>query len=161
MLAGCSEKKKSDVIIVENYEAPAPSGPIKMESYNDTKVIDWIGAKYTYAISRTACDSLPKVKDEDGQKYVDNSATLTISRADGSVFLQKSFTKHSFDKALTDNMSKNGILDGFVFNKTDGDALLFAASVSYPQSDESIPVKIRITRMGAISVDRDSDVEEY
>lgn len=159
-LASCSEKKQSDVIIVENYEAPEPSGPIKMDKYSDTNTISWLGAKYTYDISRTPCDSLPKVKDEDGQKYVDNSVTLTISRSDGSVFLEKTFTKNAFKGALTSNMNKNGILDGFVFHKVDGDALLFAASVSYPQSDESIPIIMRINRMGNISVTRDSESVE-
>lgn len=157
LLANCGEKKKSDVIIVENYEAPEPSGPIKMERYNDTNTIGWLGAKYTYDIIRTPCDSLPKITDEDGQKYVDNSVVLTISRSDGSVFFKKTFTKNAFRSALTDNMSKKGILDGFVFHKVNGDGLLFAASVSYPQSDESIPLLINVTRMGAVSVKRDSE----
>lgn len=158
-LASCSEKKQSDVIIVENYEAPAPSGPIRMESYSDSRSVSWLGASYTYDISRMPCDSLPKVTDEDGQKYVDNSVTLTISRTDGSVFKQKTLTKEAFRSALTDNMYKHGILDGFVFHKAEGNALLFAASVSYPQSDESIPLIMSIDRMGNISVKK--DYEDY
>lgn len=159
-LASCGEKKQSDVIIVENYEAPEPSGPIKMDKYSDTNTISWLGAKYTYDIRRTPCDSLPEVKDEDGQTYVDNSVTLTISRSDGSVFLEKTFTKNTFSSTLTSNMNKNGILDGFIFHKVDGDALLFAASVSYPQSDESIPIIMRVSRMGDISVARDTESVE-
>ena len=76
------------------------------------------------------------------------------------MFLEKTFTKNAFKGALTSNMNKNGILDGFVFHKVDGDALLFAASVSYPQSDESIPIIMRINRMGNISVTRDSESVE-
>lgn len=159
-LASCSEKKQSDVIIVENYEAPEPSGPIKMDKYSDTNTISWLGAKYTYDIRRTPCDSLPEVKDEDGQTYIDNSVTLTISRSDGSVFLEKTFTKNTFSSTLTSNMNKNGILDGFIFHKVDGNALLFAASVSYPQSDESIPIIMRVSRMGDISVARDTESVE-
>lgn len=156
LLTNCGEKKKSDVIIVEKYEEPAPSGPIKMEAYSDSKSITWLGANYTYSIGRMPCDSLPKVTDEEGQKFVDNHVTLTISRADGSVFKQKTFTKEAFKSALTDNMYKKGILDGFVFHKAEGNSLYFAASVSYPQSDESIPLIISIDRMGDISVKRDS-----
>ena len=154
VLASCSEKKKSDVIIMEKYETPQPTAPIRMEDYHDTDVIDWLNNKYTYDILRTASDSLPKVKDEDGQKYFDNTATLTISRSDNSVFLKKTFTKAFFNSVLNDNISKKGILDGFVFHEVDGDVLQFAASVTYPQSDESIPIIIRITRMGDISVKR-------
>lgn len=157
MLASCSEKKKSDVIIMEKIEAPKPSAPIRMSDYHDTDVISWLGNKYTYDIRRTPCDSLPKVKDEEGQKFVDNTVTLTVSRADGSVFIQKTFTKHSFDSALNPDISEKGILDGFVFHEVDGDVLSFAASVSYPQSDETIPIIMRVTRMGNISVARDTE----
>ena len=45
LLTNCGEKKKSDVIIVEKYEEPAPSGPIKMEAYSDSKSITWLGEK--------------------------------------------------------------------------------------------------------------------
>lgn len=156
-LAGCGKKNQSDVIIMEKIETPKPAAPVRMGDYHDTDVISWLGNKYTYDILRAPCDSLPKVTDEDGQKYVDNNVTLTISRSDGSIFLSKTFTKHSFESALNANISKKGILDGFVFHEVDGDMLRFAASVSYPQSDESIPIIMRITRMGRISVERDTE----
>lgn len=156
-LAGCSEKKQSDVIIIDKIETPKPTAPIRMDGYHDSDVISWLGNKYTYDIRRTPCDSLPRVKDDDGQKYVDNAVTLTISRSDGSIFLKRTFTKHFFDSALNSTISKKGILDGFVFHQVDGSILRFAASVSYPQSDESIPIIMRIDRMGAITVARDTE----
>lgn len=152
--AGCGEKKQSDVIIMEKVDTPKPSVPVKMNEYHDSDVISWLGNKYTYDIRRTPCDSLPRVKDEDGQKYTDNSVTLTISRSDGSVFMKKTFTKRFFESSLTSEMSLKGILDGFVFHEVDGNVLQFAASVAYPQSDENIPILMRIDRMGNITFKR-------
>jgi hypothetical protein len=46
-----------------------------------------------------------------------------------------------------------------VFDRADGDDLVFGASVGHPQSDEYIPLVIRLTRMGELSIRRDSQMD--
>ena len=99
------------------------------------------------------------VKDEIGQQFVDNCITLVVSRQDGSKFYSHKFTKKDFDKYLDDDYRKTGILEGLVFDKTDGDWLEFAASVSHPQTDEYIPLIVRLSRMGELSIKRDSQMD--
>jgi hypothetical protein len=50
-------------------------------------------------------------------------------------------------------------LEGLVFDKAEGDWLEFAASVSHPQTDEYIPLIVRLSRMGEISIKRDSQMD--
>lgn len=158
-LVACGEKKKSDDIITEQMELPKPQEPIRLQSYEDSKDIAWIGRTYHLSINRQPNDSLPMVEDEIGQQFVDNSITLEVSRQDNSVFYHHVFTKKDFAQYLDDDYLATGILEGFVFNKADGDWLEFAVSVSHPQTDEYIPLVMRLSRMGALSIRRDTQMD--
>ncbi len=46
-----------------------------------------------------------------------------------------------------------------MFDKADGDWLEFAASVCHPQTDEYIPLVVRLSRMGELSVRRDTQLD--
>ena len=85
LLTGCKQKKQTEDIIVRKTETPKPQAPIRMQEYNQVKDIQWLDRGYQVNIRRTADDSLRMVKDETGQKFVDNSISLRIVRADGSV----------------------------------------------------------------------------
>lgn len=159
LMVACGGQKKTDQIIVAKYEKPAPQGPIRSEDYTEQKNIQWLGKTYQLEIQRVASDSLPMVSDETGQQYVDNRIMLKISRSDGSVFMTKAFTKHSFDSFLDEDYRKTGILEGFVFDRVEGNELRFAASVSHPQTDEYIPLVVAITRMGDIAIVRDTQMD--
>ena len=158
-LSACDNKKKSENIIAERMITVAPQAPIRMQDFSDERDVQWIGKQYHVSIHRHANDSLPKVKDETGQKFVDNAVELTVSRADRSVFFARTFTKSDFTQYLYANYSKTGILEGFVFAKADGDWLEFAASVSHPQTDEYIPLVVRLSRMGEIKIGVDSQMD--
>lgn len=158
-IIACGEKKKSEDIITERIENPKPQGPVRLQSYTDSRDVEWIGRSYHLAINRQASDSLPMVKDEIGQQFVDNVIVLSVVRQDGSVFYSKKFTKKDFDSFLDDDYRKTGILEGLVFDKVDGDWLEFAASVSHPQTDEYIPLIVRLSRMGELSVQRDAQMD--
>ena len=134
----CGKKKQHDDIIVQETETPQPQGPIRMQDYKDVKDIQWLGKQYQIEVTRTADDSLKLVKDETGQQFVDNRITLRVIRTDGSIFCTKTFTKSAFDGCLDDDYRKTGILEGFVFDKAEGNQLFFAASVCHPQTDEYI-----------------------
>ena len=154
----CSEKKKSTDIITQRVETVKPQGPERMQEYNDSRDVAWIGKQYKVNVHRQPGDSLPMVKDETGQKYVDNIISVSVMRADGSKFYSHQFTKADFLQYLDDDYSKTGILEGLVFDKADGDWLEFAASVSHPHTDEYIPLVVRLSRMGQLTIQRDTQM---
>lgn len=159
-LTACGNKKKSKDIITQRVVKVAPKEPVSMQEYTDERDIKWVeGRSYHVAIHRKAADSLPVVKDETGQAFVDNEISLAVTRQDGSVFFSRVFTKTDFDKYLNDDYRRTGILEGFVFDKVNGDWLEFAASVCHPQTDEYIPLIVRLSRMGNIDIQLDSDLD--
>ncbi len=155
----CGKKKQHDDIIVQETETPQPQAPIRMQDYKDVKDIQWLGKQYQIEVTRTADDSLKMVKDETGQQFVDNRITLRVIRTDGSIFCTKTFTKSAFDGCLDDDYRKTGILEGFVFDKAEGNQLYFAASVCHPQTDEYIPMVVTVSNFGEVGVAKDQQME--
>ena len=155
----CGKKKQHDDIIVQETETPQPQGPIRMQDYKDVKDIQWLGKQYQIEVTRTADDSLKLVKDETGQQFVDNRITLRVIRTDGSIFCTKTFTKSAFDGCLDDDYRKTGILEGFVFDKAEGNQLFFAASVCHPQTDEYIPMVVTVSNFGDVGIAKDQQME--
>lgn len=159
MLAACSEKKKSNDIITPRIVEVTPKAPVEMQENTDSWNVEWIGKNYHIAIHRHASDSLPMVQDETGQKFVDNVFRLSVQRPDGSFVIQQTFTKKDFTKYIDENFRKSGILEGLVFDRVDGDNLVFAGSVGLPQTDEYIPLVIRLSRMGNLDIRRDTQMD--
>lgn len=160
MLTACKEKKSSQDIIVSKPEVFKPEAPISMQERHDNVEVRWQNDLYTISIDRTPQDSLPMVKDEIGQQYVDNSIRLTVNRADGSVFFGRTFTKGSFASYLDDNFRRTGILEALVFDEVDDGKLEFAVSISRPQADdEFIPLEMKIDRNGGIVIKRDEHMD--
>ena len=159
LATSCGKKKQHDDIIVQETEAPQPQAPIRMQDYKDIKDVQWLGKQYQIEVSRTACDSLAMVKDETGQQFVDNRIVLKVIRQDGSVFCTKTFTKSAFSACLNDDYRKTGILEGFVFDKAEGNQLFFAASVCHPQTDEYIPMVVTVSNFGEVGIARDQQME--
>lgn len=159
LIASCGGKKKTEDIIVPKQEVKKPSGPIRMQEYKQTKDIEWLNKNYQVEIIRQADDSLRMVKDEDGQKFVDNRVFLRVYRSDGSVFYKGQFTKSAFDHLLNDDYRQTGIFEGFVFDRVEGTKLFFAASVCHPQTDEYMPFVVTLSNMGQITVSPDSELD--
>lgn len=161
VLIGCGEKKKTEDIIVPKEEVKVPQGPVRMQSYHQTKDIKWLRGDYQVEVQRTADDSLHMVKDEDGQLYVDNRISIRIFRSDGTVFYKGSFTKAAFENYLDGDYRKTGILEGLVFDKVEGAQLVFAASVCHPQTDEYIPLVVTVSSQGDVGIRRDTEMDTY
>ena len=158
-LTSCGEKKKSSDIITQRVEKVTPRAPERMQEYDDSRDIAWIGKQYKVNVHRHPADSLPMVKDETGQKFVDNVISVKVLRADGSQFFARTFKKSDFLSYLDDDYIKTGILEGLVFDKAEGDFLEFAASVSHPNSDEYIPLVVKLSRMGQLTIQRDTQMD--
>lgn len=159
LATSCGKKKQHDDIIVQETETPQPQAPIRMQDYKDIKDVQWLGKQYQIEVSRTACDSLAMVKDETGQQFVDNRIVLKVIRQDGSVFCTKTFTKSAFNACLDDDYRKTGILEGFVFDKAEGNHLFFAASVCHPQTDEYIPMVVTLSNFAEVGISKDQQME--
>jgi len=158
-LTACGEKKKSTDIITQRVVKTTPKEPVTMQEYTDERHVDWLGKSYLAVVHRQPCDSLPMVKDETGQKFVDNVFMLAIHRQDGSTFYQRTFTKAMLAQYLDDDYRKTGVFEGLVFDRVDGDNLIFAASVGHPQTDEYIPLVITLSRMGNLTICRDTQMD--
>ena len=155
----CGKKKESKDIIVPTVEVVKPKAPISMQPYSQQQEVAWLDKSYQVFINRVADDSLRMVQDETGQKFVDNRITLRVVRADGSVFFKKVFTKSTFDAQLDDDYRQTGILEGLVFDKVDGNNLVFAGSVSHPQTDEYIPLVVTVSNFGNVTIKRDDQMD--
>ena len=155
----CGKKKQHDDIIVQETETPQPQAPIRMQDYKDIKDVQWLGKQYQVEVTRTASDSLAMVKDETGQQFVDNRIVLRVIRQDGTVFCTKTFTKSAFNACLDDDYRKTGILEGFVFDKVEGNQLFFAASVCHPQTDEYIPMVVTLSNFAEVGISKDQQME--
>ena len=158
-VVACGEKKKSQDIITQRVETVKPQAPERMQEYDDSRNVAWIGKQYKVTVHRQPADSLPLVKDETGQKYVDNVISVSVFRSDGSKFYSCQFTKADFVNYLDDDYRKTGILEGLVFDKADGDWLEFAASVCHPHTDEYIPLVVKLSRMGQLTIQRDTQMD--
>jgi len=157
----CQEKKNNDTIITQKPVVQQKKGTQSMQSYENTSEKEWINGKYKIVTSRKPDNTLPLAQDGQGQKYYDNVISVTVSRADGSVFFDRKFTKDDFRQFLTDDFSKNGALLGIVFDKIDGNNLVFGASVGNPDimSDEYLPLVLTVSNFGQVSIKKDTTLD--
>lgn len=130
-----------------------------MPENTDQREVNWIGKTYQVTIHRQPADTLSLVKDDTGQQFVDNIFTLTVARQDGSVFFTRKFVKTDFARLVGEDFRRTGILEGFVFDKANGDWLEFGASVGRPQTDEYIPLVVRLSRMGDLDMKVDTQLD--
>jgi hypothetical protein len=161
LMSACGNKTQTKDIIVNKPASTRQNTPEKMQNYQNTRDIQWLGAKYKIYVHRFVDVSLPLAEDESGRKYYDNKIELKVLRADGSEFFARTFSKKDFDNAIDDNYKKNGALLGLAFMDADGDNLKFGGSVGSPDnlSDEYIPVVVTIGRTGSVSIKRDTQLD--
>ncbi len=159
--SSCGRKKSSNVIIAPKPEVVKPSAPVRMSEYTHTDNVEWLGKTYKVEVIRSVADSLPMVKDDQGMKYFDNMIRVKVIRPDGTEFFNRLFSKAAFKDYIDDNTRNHGVLLGVVLDKAEGDNLILGASVGSPDilSDEYIPLLITISRMGNVSIARDSHLD--
>ena len=156
----CKEEKKSTQIIVRKKVEEKVSAVQKMGDYQQNREVEWLEKTYTVSVDFKADPELPLVKDGK-QRYYDNRIRLRILRPDGSEFLNREFTKADFLPYLDNTYGKEGALLGIVLDRAEGDNLLFAASVGSPDksSDEYLPLVMKISRMGNVTILRDVQLD--
>lgn len=160
-LTGCNKKKQpeAEIIVSKVVEQKIDANPVAMQSYTSESSVELGNATLTYKINRKA-DSTRVVKDERGQKFLDNKISLTVTRKDNSVVYSHTFVKNDFSEHIGDEYRQHGILEGFVFDKVKGDnTMLFASSVCLPQTDEYIPLVVAITKDGKMNISLDTTMD--
>lgn len=160
-LVSCGEKKQSNDIIAPKPIKKVHTAPVKMQNTKHTESVSWLGRQYEITVSRKADTSLPLTDDGAGNKYYDNTATVTVTRPDGTVFFNRTFSKTDFSSQIDENYMKNGAMLGIVLEKAEGDFLVFGASVGSPDkfSDEYVPIIVKVSRMGNIYVQKDTRLD--
>ena len=158
-LMSCKEKKNTGVIITKKPVVVAQHQIMKTGDYAQSRKVDWLGAVYTVETKRVADPSLPVIADGN-TKYYDNRITVRILRSDGSEFFNRTFTKADFSSYVGKTYA-NGALVGIVLDRAEGDNLLFAASVGSPDkmSDEYIPLLMKVSRQGGITISKDTQLD--
>lgn len=160
-ISACGGKKGADgdgmlTVLQDSTDA---RGNQRMQVSKTEQKITFKGKEYTSQVYRTPDESLPLVKNESGDTYVDNSITLRLTRGSEMVF-SKTFTKSDFASLVGSDFLSKSLLEGIVYNKTTPQGIMFAASVCYPQSDLFIPIAITITADGHMSMVKDEQMEE-
>ena len=132
----------------------------EMGDYEQSRQIEWLGNTYTVEVSFKADPALPIVEDG-SQRFYDNRISLRIVRKDGTEFFSKTFTKADFEPYLNSDYGRDGALLGIVFDRIAAGQLVFAASVGSPDksSDEFIPLVMKISRFGEVSIREDSQLD--
>jgi hypothetical protein len=143
--------KHNDTRIVLKKERVESHGIQRMQVSEVEKTIAFGGKKYTSFIQRMPSDSLPHVKNDRGEEFADNTITLRVTRGNEKIF-NRTFTKQSFSSLVDNDFMKHAVLEGMVFDKTTPQGFVYAASVSYPQTDLYIPVSVTITLDGKMSM---------
>ncbi len=134
-------------------------GNQRMQVSNAERTFTFKGKEYTSHVSRTPDESLPLVKNDQGDTFVDNTISLRLQRGGETVY-SKTFTKSDFATLIGSDFLSKSILEGIVYNKTTPQGIVYAASVCYPQSDLFIPISITITADGHMSMVKDEQLED-
>lgn len=157
----CSDKKQSTNIIAPKPQPVKKKATQTMSEYRQAIPVEWLGTTYDVNVERHADHSLPLADDGAGNKYYDNKIKLSIVRRDKSVFFSRTFTKSDFDGYVDEIYRKNSALLGVIFDKAEGNHLVFAVSVGSPDkmSDEYVPLVMKISNLGAVSVSKDTKMD--
>lgn len=155
LLSACGgnvKKQQSDAQVLMQDTMTA-QGVQKMQPYAAEMDVVYKGKTYHTVIKRESDESLPHVMSEMGDEYLDNSILLNIT-CGGKTVLNRFFTKKDFEPYVdTHSMAvEKTILEGLVFDKVTSSGIIFAASVSYPQTDLYCPLSLTVTADGGLSI---------
>lgn len=161
LCASCGGKQEKQADLQERVfqlTADEKTGISRMQPSTSEGDVRMGDATYHYRIERTPCDSLKKVKDEQGNLFTDNLINFKITRQGGKAILNKRLTKHAFDRFVGADFMAHAILEGLVFDKEEAGKLLFAASICYPQSDLYYPFRVIVSPNGNVHIEPFEDL---
>ena len=157
----CEKEKKQIVnnIIVPPREEKVPDTLIhQMNEIDHVDEVKWVGSTYKVRVHRYSSDSLSVATDENGKRYYNNLIRVHITRADGSVFFDKLFSKKMFEGFVDDKYLSQNLILGMVYNGNDANNLYFLGSVGCPDilTEEYVPFNVSVNRVGEVKVEKAS-----
>lgn len=157
----CEKEKKQTVnnIIVPPREEKVPDTLIhQMNEIDHVDEVKWVGSTYKVRVHRYSSDSLSVATDENGKRYYNNLIRVHITRADGSVFFDKLFSKKMFEGYVDDKYLSQNLILGMVYNGNDANNLYFLGSVGCPDilTEEYVPFNVSVNRVGEVKVEKAS-----
>ncbi len=144
-------------IIVPPRQVNEPDTLIhQMNEVNGSDVAEWMGSEYKVITHRHTSDSLTAVTDNSGKRFRNNVIDVVITRKDGSVFFEKTFTKAAFEKYLSEADYEHSVLLGLVYNGTDSEHIMLLGSVGNPDilTEEFVPFNVKVSKMGEVSIEK-------
>lgn len=161
-LTACnSSTKKSQVLLTEMSSDVKPSEqPKAMSSIELVDIIQVKKESYEYKIMRRSDQSLPLITDAEGQNYYDNRITLRLSHQ-SQVRYERIFTKKDFAQLVNARFLQHARFEGMAFDcVTDAGTIRFTASLTYPESDLYVPIRITLTTQGKMTMECDETMDE-
>lgn len=156
---GGENKKTEEKSLLLTHDSVDAHGLKRMQVSKAEVDIQFKGKDYHSFISRIPDEELPTVKDENGNKFVDNKIQLRLTRGNEQIF-NMTFTKKNFASIVGEDFLSKSILEGMVYNKTTPQGFVYAASVCYPQTDLYVPLTITITADGKMTMAKEELLEE-
>ncbi|EJW98513.1 hypothetical protein, secreted [gut metagenome] len=162
LLSACSSSTKSSLATQEAQmqENVQPDGLQRMQVSEVTTKVSFRGKVYHSTVVRKPDESLPKVINEQGEKFVDNRIILTLT-CDGKTVLHRTFTKESFASLVDAKFMKHALLEGVVLDEPSAQGIVYAASVGYPQSDLYVPLRLTVTPDGNLTISKDDLMDDW
>ncbi|WP_125042701.1 DUF4738 domain-containing protein [Bacteroides faecalis] len=148
--------KSSNMALQDSVDA---HGIQRMQASKTEVDIKYKDKDYSSYVYRTPDESLPHVKNEMGDTYVDNKIVVRLTRGGTTVF-DKTFTKNDFSSVVDADFLSKSMLEGIVYDKITPQGFVYAASVCYPQTDYYIPLSITITADGKMIIEKVDLLEE-
>lgn len=163
-MTGCKKEKKETpeetkrIFQIESVDEN--TGLQRMQVSSVSQEIECKGKKFQLSVERRPNDALPRVKSEMGL-FVDNEIEVRITRGNGTVLFEKTFTKNDFAAHLSKKYLTNSILEGLVFDDVrteEKKEITLAASVSYPMTDLYVPFVLVVSQDGKLSIAADEEM---
>lgn len=154
-----SEKEQQKTLIKDNTLADNNQTPERMQVSDKQENVVFRGKEYRSSVTRRPDESLPLVKNEEGERFIDNRIYLRLTGG-GKTVIDKAFTKADFAQIVDARFLQHAILEGLVFDHTTPQGFVYAASVAYPNSDLYVPLRLTITPDGKIQLSKDELMEE-
>ena len=147
-----SRNRNGEDVQILMRDSTVVTAPQRMQVSDTKTTITYRGKEYRSSVVRRPDESLPVVKNEQGERFVDNSITLRI--------VDKVFTKESFASLVDAKFMKYAILEGLVYDKTTPQGIIYAASICYPQTDLYVPLRLTVSADGKISMAKEELLED-
>lgn len=153
-LSSCHKEKKTENIIAHRIVKKVHKTVSKIGDETKNSDVNWVGNSYRVEVKRIADPSMPVVDDGTGNRFYDNRITVRVLRKDGSEFFSREFKKGDFMSSVHSDYAKKGALVAIIFDKAEGDNLLFAVTVGSPDSasEEYVPLTLKISRFGSVAI---------